>query len=169
MQTKTQHVQIQIKKTKHMRTHVLTKISGMFEVIVGMCSPAAWFLAWTHLQVRPFLTQHSVVNVKLPLGCERAFSSSYLWERWLSASWTCVSLKKNSKHPIKELVTFVPQPKVAWNGKSSDDHDSDLIAKPEIEIENIRVTLWPQHKHKPMRNKVIGIYGVRRGQMWQMT
>lgn len=26
-----------------MHTHVLTKISRMFEVIVGMCSPAAWF------------------------------------------------------------------------------------------------------------------------------
>lgn len=68
------------------------------------------------LQVRHFLTL--VVNVKLPLGYEsilHGFVFSHLWESCWSAHQSCMSLQKNSKHPIRRLISMCGTDKVIWS------------------------------------------------------
>lgn len=38
-------------------------------------------------------------------GMRVLFFPPYLWESCLSALWTCMSLKKNPKHPIRRLIS----------------------------------------------------------------
>ena len=67
------------------------------------------------LQVRLFLT------LVLSHECEgdleafcRACLFSYLWESCFSAHWTYMSSKKNSKHPIRQLLSMRGKAEETW-------------------------------------------------------
>lgn len=145
----TQHVQIQIKTHAHTCTHKDYRYAESYSEYVFTCCQG---LAWRHRRWNIF--SHS--------------TQSWMW----GCCWGVRALWRNcfflncgrgvgGSRGIRSICfndTSVHMPNVAWHGKSRDDHyNADVIAKPGSKMQ---ITLQPEHEHKPVRKKVIGIYGI---------